>query len=394
VPRLTANALTGADVRPLLGQDAAVALIDARARRGTVALVARDRRRLQRAVAGRRPTGRYRGARLYGTVATRGLALVAAPDDASLRRALDARAGTHVTTREFDRRLADLPRTAPVQAIFDARRVVLAQQPGVGRTRWGRALRDGAAVLRADGDGLAIPFRMANAPGLTRADLPFAPGARSPVAGGRAPLVAGVRGFDRLIAFLRVANPDSLGALDRLEDAVPSFLGFDIDGLLDNLANDATVTSRDLRTIVVRTDPRDPGAWRTAVNSAATLSSFLQRLGIDDIEIDEQPGEVYRLRSNGRLVARVAIYGRTLVASNDPRADLRAAARAPRSPTPPGARGGLTVRVSAPLVRSRLSAMLGLPAEAALLLARVRDLTGWARVETSGLRGELRLSVR
>ena len=400
VPRLTDNALTGADVRPLLGRDAAVALLDPRARRGTVAFVARDRARLEQATDGLRATGAYRGARLYaarsGAVATRGLALVAAPDAAALRRALDARADPsgHITPAVFDARLTDLPKTAPVQAIFDARRVLLAQQPEVGRTRWGRALRGGAAVLQAGGDGIRIPFRIASAPGLTPADLPFAPGARPPVARGRAPLVAGIRGFDRLIAFLRVADPDRFRALNQIDDAVPAFLGLDIDGLLDNVGTEATVTTADLRTLVVRTDPRNAGAWRTAVNSAATLSSILQRVGVDGIEIDEQPGEVYRLRVDGRLVARVAVYGRTLVATNDPRADLRAAARAPRSPVPPGAAGGLTVRVQAPLVRTRLSAMLGLPAEAAPLLERLRDLTGWARAETSGVRGELRLGVR
>ena len=400
VPRLTNRALQAGDVAPLLGQDAAVALLDPRARRGSVSFVPRERSDLDAVTRGLRATGSYRGARLYssggGALAVRGDALVAAPDDAALRRALDARAdpAKHLTPTAFETRLGDLPETAPVQVVFDARAVLTAQEPGLARTRWGRALRGGAAVLAAAGDGVRIPFRLDSAPGLTRADLPFAPGARVPVARGRAPYVLGVRGFDRLLNFLRATDPERFAAIDRLEGAVPSFLGLDVGDLLRNLSGDATVTSRDLRTLVVRTDPRDAGAWRTAIGAAGTLSGLLQTLGVDGIEIDEQPGEVYRLRVDGRLIVRAAIFGRTLVVTNDPSADLRAAAVAPRSPVPPGAAGGLTVRVEAATVRARLGQMLDLPAEAAPILVRLRDLTGWARAETSGTRGEFRLGAR
>ena len=402
VPRLTAGALSARDVGPLLGEEAVVALLDPRARRAQVSFVARDPSDLATLARRLRPTGRYRGARLYATggdeaaVAVRGRAVVAAPDEAAVRRALDVRADprAHLTPRAFDERLGDLSRTAPVRAVFDARAVLAAQEPGITRTRWGRALRGGAAVLAAGDDGLRIPFRLDTAPGLNVADLPFGVGARTPVARGRAPLVLGVRRLDRLIAVLRASDPSRFADIDRLQDDLPGFLNLDVDDLLGGLRNDATVTSRDLRRLVVRTDPRDPGTWRTAIQAGATLSGLLDSLGIDGIEIDEQPGDVYRLRVGGRLVLRAGIYGPTLVATNDPQADVPGTARAPVSPAPAGAAGGLTVRLQGAIARSWLARTFALPAEAAPLLTRVGDLTGWARAQTEGVRGELRLGVR
>ena len=79
------------------------------------------------------------------------------------------------------------------------------------------------------------------------------------------------------------------------------------------------------------------------------------------------------------------MFGRALTLSNDPGRDLGAAAAAPPTPAPPGAAGGLTVR-------ARAAALLGdLPA---LISARLGDITGWARVELSGVTGELDLALR
>ena len=398
VPRLTDRALTVRDVQPLLGNDAVVALLDPKARRAQVSFVARDRADVDAITRGRTAIGRHRGARLYaaggrGVVAIRNNAIVAAPDEAAVRRALDVRADprAHLTPSAFDQRLADLSPAAPVRAVFDARAVLTAQEPGLRRTRWGRALRNGAAVLSGTRGGLRLPFRLQTAPGLTKADLPFATGERTPVARGRAPVVLGVRGFDRLLAFARRVDPTGFAGIDRLQDDLPSFLRIDVDGLIGGLRNDATITATaDRRRLVVRTDPGNAGLWRTAIEGAATLSGLLRRFGVDDVVIDEEPGEVYRLRVGGRLVVRAGIYGPTLAIGNDPRANLRAAARAPVSPLPAGAAGGLTLRVQARSVRD----LLGLPAEAAPLLTGLGDLTGWAGAETDGVRGELQLAAR
>jgi hypothetical protein len=124
------------------------------------------------------------------------------------------------------------------------------------------------------------------------------------------------------------------------------------------------------------------------------LSSALQRLGIDNIELDEEPGDAYRLRIDGKLAARVGTFGPTLVITDDADTNLRATATAPAAPAPQGAAGGLTLRLQASEGRRLLGSLLGLPEGASVVLDRLGDLTGWARAETDGVRGELQLGLR
>jgi len=88
---------------------------------------------------------------------------------------------------------------------------------------------------------------------------------------------------------------------------------------------------------------------------------------------------------SSKLVARAGVYGPVLVLSNDPTANLRAAAVAPASPLPPGAAGALTARLRSSLLATQIPE---------LIRARVGDLTAWARAELAGVTGELRLALR
>jgi hypothetical protein len=403
VPRVTNGALRAADVQPLLGNEAVVALFDARARAGQLSMVARDRAALRALARRLRPAGRYREAALYAgpqgsAVAIRGAALVAAPDQATVRRALDIRADprAHLTAAQFDARLADLPRQAPVRAVFDAKAIVADRLDGVLNTRWGRSLTTGAAALLSGADGIRVPFRLqTDASRINDADLPVGPGTGAPQTRGSAPLLIGARDLSRLLRFLRKTDPARFGPLDTLQTGLPSFLRVDVNGLLNRLTGDATISSPDLLDhMLVRTDPRGPDAFRAPLQRLSTISGVLQRLGIDNVELDEQPGDAYRLRIDGRVVLRAGVFGPTLVATNEERANLRAAAAAPPAVAVPGAAGGLTARMQAGTARRLLTSTFGLPPEARLILDRLGDLTAWARAQREGVRGELRLAVR
>src|SRR6185312_16323813 len=276
--------------------------------------------------------------------------------------------------------------------------VVATRLPGVLNTRWGRSLTNGAAVLQEGGPGLQLPFVLqTDAARINDADLPFGTGTTPPQMHGRAPLLIGVKDFARFIAFLRQADPKRLGGLDSLQSGLPSFLRVNVDGLLGGLTGDGTVSSDDgLAHFAARTDPPNPGDWRRPLQRLTTLSSVLQRLGIDNIKLDEEPGpgDAYRLEIDNKLTARVGIFGRTLVITDDPGTNLAATAAAPVVATPPGAAGGLTLRLQAGEGRRLLGSLFGLPADAGAVLARLGDLTGWARAETDGVRGELQLGLR
>jgi hypothetical protein len=403
VPRLTNGALRAQDIAPLLGNEAVVALLDPDTQRSQLSFVAKDQRTLQRLTSRLDQAGTYKGAQLYrgpqgSAVATKTTEVVAATDEPTVRRALDTRdnATAHLTPQEFDRRLAGLSTTAPVRAVFDAKRFVRRRLPGVLNTRWGRSLTNGAAILTAGDDGLHIPFKLqTDASRINDDDLPFATGPDPPQIRGDAPLLIGVRDLAPTIRFLRRVDPDRFGGIDALQRDLPGFLRIDVDGLFNGLTNDGTISSADmLDHAVVRTDPRNPADWRDPLERLSGLSNVLQNLGIDNVKLDEEPGDAYRLTIDGRMVLRAGIFGPTLVATDDPRANLRGPATAPPAPTPAGAAGAATVRLTQREIRRFIADQFGLPQEANLILDRVGDLTGWARSEREGLTGELRLAIR
>jgi hypothetical protein len=403
VPRLTNGALRASDVAPLLGNEAVVALLDTRTGRSQLSLVARTQQDLRALVSRMDRAGTYKGAQLYrgprdSALATRGRELVAATDEPTVRRALDTRADprAHFTPPEFDRRLSGLSPRAPVRSVFDPRALLRNRLPEALNTNWGRALTNGAAILTSGDVGLHVPFKLQTDPRrVTDADLPFATGPRPPQIRGSAPLLVGVRDPAPTIRFLRRADPDRFGAIDVLQRDLPGFLRIDVDGLLNGLRNDATVASGDmLDHFVLRTDPRDAADWRRPLERLSGLSNVLQNLGIDSVELAEEPGDAYRLTVDGQMVFRAGVFGRTLVYSDDPRADLRGVAAARPAPTPAGAAGAVTLRLTRREARALIVDQFGLPPGASLVLDRVGDLTGWARAERDGLTGELRLAVR
>jgi hypothetical protein len=361
--RLTDGGVTAEDVRPLLGGRAVVA-------------TGGDRTWLIFATDAPAPTT------ADGAVAAaRDGVVVIAPTQQDLRAALTAAAGpTAGDAREsFDRRFAGLPSDASIRLAFDPRAQLAQRAPQLADTRWGRSLRDGAAVLTTSGVALRAPFRITAEPvGLNPEDLPIATGAAAPQARGSAPLVVGLRNPARTLAFAR-----DIGLLPELDlvDQLPGFLKPDLNDLGAN--GTLTMPSLDLERLTLRVEPPDPGDWASKLGRLDALSGLARQAGVE-IEIDKRDG-AYDLSQDGQLVARAGVFGRALVLSNDPDADLRAAAAAPAVPAPAGAAGGLTARLLATTLTTQLPDLLS---------ERLGDITGWARAELIGVTGELRLTLR
>jgi hypothetical protein len=362
-PRWTHGAVSAEQVRPLLGGRAVVAL------KGGKAWLA---------FATDEPAPRT-GA---GAVASAhdGVVVIApsqADLDVSLRNARQPAARYARAT--FDRRFVGLPTNGTVRVAFDPRKLVAQRAPQLVSTRWGRSLRDGAAVLTTEGTQLKLPFRITADPvGLNPTDLPIVTGAQPPTARGTGPLVIGVRNPARTLRFAR-----DVGLLDEL-DVVDELPGI-VKPNLDDLGANGTITtpSLDLQHVTLRAEPSNPGDWSSKLGRLRSLASIAGRL-LGGVKIEQRDG-VYTVTRDGQLVVRAAVFGRTLVLSNDPNADLRAAAAAPVSPAPPGAAGAMTLRARATTLIG------GLPS---LIAARLGDVTGWVRAELTGVTGELDLALR
>lgn len=362
-PRLTHGALTAEQVRPLVGGRAVVALRGDRAWL-VFATDAPAPRVGREAAAGKRA----------------GIVVVApsrADLNASLRAA--ARPAARYSRATFDKRFAGLPTNATVRVAFDPRKLIAARAPQLAPTRWASSLRDGAAVLTTKGTQLELPFRITADPvGLSPDDLPIATGPSPPTTRGSGKLVVGLRDPARTLAFAR--DTGVLPELD-LVDQLPGFLKPNLGDLGPN--GTLTTPSLDLDHLTLRAEPRDPGDWSSKLGRLDALSGIAKRAGID-IDIDHHDG-AYDISQDGRLVARAGVFGRALVLSNDPNADLRAAAAAPTTPTPPGAAGALTIRAQARELIGDLPAIIA---------TRLGDITGWARAELTGVTGELDLALR
>ena len=165
--------------------------------------------------------------------------------------------------------------------------------------------------------------------GLSRASLPIVRGAGAPRAAGRGPVVAAVRSPAQTLSFLRSAG--LLPALDVLSRA-PGFLRPD----LSDLGPQATIVAADERTLTVRLTPPDPGDWSTKLARLDALSGLIRFAGLADVRIDREADGAYSIESDGAFAGRVGVYGPVVVFSTDPRADLRAAARAPVGTTGAG----------------------------------------------------------
>jgi hypothetical protein len=364
-PRVTHGALSADQVHALVGGRAAVAMDGAKA----WLAFATD-------APAPRPT---KGA----AAAARDGVVVVAPSVEDLRAAEAAATApaARYARATFDRRFAGLPRDAGARVAFDGRTLLEQRSPQAANTPWGRSLRDGAAVLATSGAQLRVPFKVTADPiGLKPADLPIATGAQPPQARGDAPLTVGIRDPAQTLAFARRAG--LLTELDLL-DQLPGFLKPD----LGDLGPNGTVTSSSLDLqghLTARFEPRDPGDWSTKLERIDTLAGIVGDAVPGGLKIDKRGG-AYTLTQNGKLVARAGVYEPALVLSNDPAADLRAAAAAPAAPTPPGAAGALTARLRSSVLATQIPE---------LIRARVGDVTAWARAELTGVTGELRLALR
>jgi hypothetical protein len=362
-PRLTNGALTTEQVRPLLGGRAVVAL------RGSQAWLA---------FATDEPAPRVgRGAAAGEGDGVVVVAPTRADVAASIRNA--AQPAARYARATFDKRFAGLPKGGSVRVAFDPRKLVASRAPQLATSKWVSSLRDGAAVLTTAGTQLHLPFRItADLVGLTPDDLPLATGAQPPTARGTGPLVIGLRDPAHTLRFARESGllPE-LGVVDQLPGIVKPNL--------DDLGPNGTVTTPklDLKHLTLRAEPSDPGDWSSKLGRLDALAGIAKTAGID-IDVKHDNG-VYDISQNGQLVARVGVFGRALVLSNDATANLAAAAAAPVSPTPPGAAGALTIRARATTL---------IPGVPDLVAGRLGDITGWARAELIGVTGELDLALR
>lgn len=406
------------ELRPLLAHPVVAWSPDGSAARRFAAWVVRDGERLGELLAARVKTGALKEVpardgdgdtarytrRGGGAYARRGPLLVSAPDLASLDEVLRRRAArrgqwSRALLRERD---LGLPEPGAVARFtLDARALVARADPALTRIRWVAGLRRAVLTVTPEAGGLRVRAR-ASTVGLGAADLPIATGVAPPRTRGTGRLVAAVRGPRQALAFARAVtdllDPERLAGLRRAEDALGRYARVSVQkDLLDRLTGTATLTSPDGRRLTLRADLDDPGRTVDALERVGALARFggplAELAGVDlgGLAVEESDGR-YAITQDGRLVVALAVVDGALVASNDPGADLAAAARAPAG-RPATTAGALRATVDAELVKDLLVERLGLPAFARGVLAPLGGMIFTARGEVGVFDAQLVVPV-
>jgi hypothetical protein len=363
-PRVLNGAVTAKQLAPLLGGRAVIATGGGRA----WLIFATDR-----------PAPQLSGG---AVAAKRGNVVVIAKTQADLDAAFAAAKtpGAKDARATFDKRFAGLPSNASVRLAFDPRAQLAQRAPQLSNTKWGRSLKDGAAVLIPSGSAVQAPFRITADPvGLTPNDLPFATGPRTPQARGSAPLVIGLNNPARTLQFAR-----DVGLFPELDivDQLPGFLKPNLNDLGPN-GTLTTTSLSDLDHVTLRAEPTNSGDWSSKLGRLYTLAQLAGGV-VSGIRITRDNG-TYTITQNHQLVAKLGVFGRALVLSNDQNADLGKAAAAPAIPKPANAAGGLIAQLATATLTTALPD---------LLRTRVGAVTGWARAELTGISGQAQLALR
>jgi len=370
----------------------------------TFAIVGRDQDALKQALAdgaGVREDGEYRGVKLYRSSTTAyaldGPVLVFADTPAQVKAALDVHAGArHLTATQVDRALAGLPEPALLRVYGNAARLL--SGPGSASARevtWVGALTTFGATVRAEPAAARIAFRLNTNPAvLEDADVPIAPGPRSPALTGEAPVRAGLRDLSHTLEFLQTLAqrlaPAQFERLDLGKTALRFGAGVDLDADLIGQFTGSTSVQTDLGRVILQSDLRDPERVRAALVALRPLiPTALEGAGISAATVGPVGGSGFdEIVVDGRSVVTYGVADGRFVAGNTGVDDL-VKALDDRSAPLPGSRGALAGDALAAPVRTLLGPLLSrLPPGAAGLAGLVAGGRGWVQASITALRGE------
>jgi len=399
-----------ADIKPLLGNPFAFALLDPATNDHLLAWRVKDTDALARVIrkGTARRSGEYRGATLYsgnGSFdAVKGDLVVNASTEAEVRAALDrAHAGDGLTAADFP---GDLPPDALVRATGSiAQALAHASTQSVRRVPWLAALKRYGFAVTAGDSGLGVELR-ADTTGrrLDDADVPLATGDASPKVADTGQLAVGLRDLAHVFTFaLRTAgvvNPEGTTRFRASLQALKGLADVDVErDLIGQLGSDSTVSvafADGLRQVTLRATAKDPAVLtRSLARLERTAPAILAGGGLEDPGVRKVGPALWAVLSHGAVIGSYGVVGDQFVAGAAVMPDdLRALAARPAA-APEGAKGALAVRLPGSVTGRLIAARLRLPGTlAALALGRLGDLTGSLAFTPAGMHGSFKQEVR
>jgi hypothetical protein len=317
----------------------------------------------------------------------------------ALQATLKRPGGEHMSESDFDNALGDLHKdsllriTGNFQALLTGKQAVAAK-----KVKWLSALRTFGLTLRAESDGIAYDFNAKTDPnGLTPQDLPLASGSQSPPVVERPGEIGfAVRNPAQIVTFAQqaaqITNPKGYGKYLRDKAKLSKQLGVDVDhDLIGQLTGNATMSVAIDGGVALRADVKDPAtAAATLKKVAPRLPSIAQTSG-KTVTLSNA-GNLYTLTQPNGKKAVFGVIGKTFVVASDA---ARAAQFAGQSASPvPGANGSLVFATDARALANAVAAKRGQGVAAQIVTSALGALSGSVRTETSGITAHLKLQIK
>lgn len=356
--------------------------------------------------------GEKNGATIYrdddgDAFATKDDVLIVAGSRRLLENALAQReADDRLTEEDFDKGTEGLPKDGLVRVYGNLQRILRADPDTANarKVKWVNALRTFGASVSFQRDEAKVDFRLTTAGGeLTKEDLPFASGSKTPSLIDRAGAIAGgLTDPTQIVEFAERAgaavDPSGFSDYERGKRAIEQRLDIDIENdLLNQLEGDVAVTFAENGRYGVRAELRDPEAFdRTLAKLGRVLPDLGRGIAGEPLGYakPKRGGDFYALATaDGDSIVYGVVDGVFVLANQ-----ARLAAQLSKASTKAvsGARGTVVVNANAELlarqVLGQFEEELGSGLAGALVTGPLGALTGSMAATEDGVTGSFRLT--
>lgn len=393
------------DVKPLLGNQLVVGLLDARAVTDNAsedvyvaAFEAKDGDKLREVVGKDKDltkSNKIGDADVWqsqdgSVVAVKGKTAVAASDRPQLEAALERPDGDDkLTEDEFNAPFEGLP-GEPMMRVYGDAQALLESDPETATARqvkWVAGMRKFAMTGNVEGDGLSLDGRVVTE-GVTEQDLPMAAGDQAPALARFADYSVALRDPSQMFRFAQSTaektDPEGFREFAADKERLGQKLNIDVDrDLIDQLNGDTTVAGGLDGSWSLRGGVKDPAAMKETLDKMADAGT------VGDTTFSRS-GDLVQSSGDGDPVY-FGMVDDIFVAGPSPDA-AKQMADVEAKPLP-GAKGAATSVADGEAIAKAIIARSGQNQAAGLFTGPIGDVTAYASAEPGGLRWHAKLKI-
>ena len=397
------------DVKPILGNELVVGVPNARALQAddspvVGAMKPKDAGKAEELIKkDGAKSGSAEGADIYKSgetfSAVKDGVLVIASTQADMEAALKRSGGDDgMTGDELDTLLAGVEGDGVAKVGADLEAIVAADPDAAEarKSKFVAGLREYGQVLTVEEDGIKSDFKL-KTEGLSEQDMPLAAGSEAaPVVRRASDVNFGTRNLAQTFRFgettAKAVNPTEYNDFVKDKQDLNEALGIDIDrDVIDQFEGDASLSVGIDGGFAVRSDLKDPAAFRATLRKAAPKLKRAFKGKSVGIAVPKKPNGFYAVATADGKKYTFAVIDDKFVLATDA---ARAAQFAAQSASPvQNAKGALVMALDTRTLANQVAKRLG-QSGAGLFTGALGDATGWVESRTDGMDGSFKLTIK